>query len=141
LGALPLSVEHAAAQSNRCGNGSLLVIPVCSNNTGGEGGEAEGGWGGNGSFAAVGGVGNVFAAGGNAQAGSTGGYGIAADASGGNGGDASAGNGGEGGNNDSCTALLGCFDLTLSGLYASAILVHWLVRPSISVPLIAPLAR
>jgi hypothetical protein len=169
LGTLPLSIQQAAAQRNHCGNGTLLAIPICSNNAGGEGGEggeAEGGNGGNGGaggFASVHDIANavaaatssvtvgdittgnafghsivvdarggedpstiagsfsdtgvdIFAPGGNAQAGTTGGYGIAADGSGGdggNGGNASGGNGGNGGKNDSCTSLLGCFDSLL----------------------------
>jgi hypothetical protein len=58
---------------------------------------------------------DIFAPGGNAQAGTTGGYGIAADASGGDGGDGgnSTARGGNSGKTDldSCNALLiGCFD-------------------------------
>jgi hypothetical protein len=64
---------------------------------------------------------DIFAPGGNAQAGTTGGYGLSADASGGDGGDggdstATGGNSGDS-NVDSCNALLiGCFGtLTLGG--------------------------
>ncbi len=62
---------------------------------------------------------DIFAPGGNAQAGTTGGYGIGADASGGDGGDGGRGGnatstGGDSGDSESCAAgLLGCFDLSL----------------------------
>src|SRR5215203_6335865 len=125
LGTMPLSSYEAAAQTTltirgeECG---VNLLAVCSNTESetGEGGDAtsrggNGGNGGNGGFASIGGVGNAFAAGGNAQAGTTGGYGIGADASGGNGGDGgnSSARGGNSGDSDvdSCNALLiGCFD-------------------------------
>jgi hypothetical protein len=62
---------------------------------------------------------DIFAPGGNAQSGTTGGYGIGADASGGDGGDGGNGGdatstGGDSGDSESCAAgLLGCFDLSL----------------------------
>jgi len=64
---------------------------------------------------------DIFAPGGNAQAGTTGGNGLAADASGGNGGDGgnSTARGGNSGKTDldSCNALLiGCFDTLGLGL-------------------------
>jgi hypothetical protein len=59
---------------------------------------------------------DIFAPGGNAQSGTTGGNGIGADASGGDGGDGgdATSTGGDSGNSESCAAgLLGCFDLSL----------------------------
>jgi len=64
-----------------------------------------------GSFSDTGG--RIFAPGGNAQAGTTGGNGLAADASGGDGGDGGNARGGNSGDSDvdSCNALLlGCFN-------------------------------
>jgi hypothetical protein len=61
----------------------------------------------------------IFAPGGNAQAGTTGGYGIGADASGGDGGDGGNARGGNSGDSDvdSCNALLlGCFDTVRLGI-------------------------
>jgi hypothetical protein len=125
LGTMPLSGYEAAAQTTltirgeECG---INLLAVCSNSESesGDGGNAtsrggNGGNGGNGGFATIGGVGNAFAAGGNAQAGTTGGYGLGADASGGDGGDGgnSTARGGNSGKTDldSCNALLiGCFD-------------------------------
>jgi hypothetical protein len=123
LGTLPLSTYEAAAQlvidGEECGVNLLAVCSELESETG-EGGEAtggNGGRGGNGGFASIGGIGNVFAAGGNASAGTTGGYGIGADASGGNGGNGGNATGGNSGDSDvdDCNALLiGCFDtLTL----------------------------
>jgi hypothetical protein len=62
---------------------------------------------------------DIFAPGGNAQAGTTGGYGIGADASGGDGGDGGNATGGNSGDSDvdSCNALLlGCFDRVSLGI-------------------------
>jgi hypothetical protein len=62
---------------------------------------------------------DIFAPGGNAQAGTTGGYGIGADASGGDGGDGGNARGGNSGDSDvdSCNALLlGCFDRVSLGI-------------------------
>jgi hypothetical protein len=175
VGALPLTGDEAAAQTNVCGNASdVLGLSLCTANRsdsgeGGEGGDAtggRGGRGGNGGFASVHDIANahaaatssvtvgdittgnafghnitvdatgadkpvvlaiagsfsdtgvdIFAPGGNAQSGTTGGNGIGADASGGAGGDggnATGGDGGNGGDNNSCQAgLLGCFDISL----------------------------
>ena len=123
VGTLPLGAYEASAQAiditgEECG---INLLAVCSNieSETGEGGEAtggNGGRGGNGGFASIGGVGNVFAAGGNAQAGTTGGYGIGADASGGNAGNGGNATGGNSGDRDvdSCNALLiGCFNSLL----------------------------